>query len=321
MTTVAATKAAPLHSAIADKIRDIEKSPKQRENAVSKLARETVENRVRRRFFEDVYTLQFSADQLQSRPFLNIGPGSFRHRYWRTADKGYGDTNETWTKMRRGKPQPKIDYVWDIYEGRPFPEDTGSFDVIYCSHVIEHLFPEDAGFLLREMRRLLRPGGHLRLVCPDAELMMRAYQAEDWAFFLHYLIAKTQRVTRPLARYTPTEARTACAAFLVEWVSLMTHPQNPKCLRRRDCAAYLASFPSLKDAFDAAGADSSRSLNMQIGGHVNWFDAGKLTDCLDRAGFTQIKRSGYLQSELAFLRDPLLFDRTDPEMSLFLEAR
>ncbi|MGF1468333.1 MAG: class I SAM-dependent methyltransferase [Sandaracinaceae bacterium] len=45
------------------------------------------------------------------------------------------------------------------------PYEDGVFDVVFCHHVIEHLRRPERG--LEEMRRVLRPGGHLILGTPD----------------------------------------------------------------------------------------------------------------------------------------------------------
>lgn len=46
----------------------------------------------------------------------------------------------------------------------PLPLENGSFGVVWCSEVLEHLF--DPAFALREMYRMLRPGGRLLLTVP-----------------------------------------------------------------------------------------------------------------------------------------------------------
>ncbi|WP_108668659.1 class I SAM-dependent methyltransferase [Euzebya rosea] len=46
------------------------------------------------------------------------------------------------------------------------PFDDASFDVVICSHVLEHV-PDDAT-ALRELHRVLRPGGHALLLTPYA---------------------------------------------------------------------------------------------------------------------------------------------------------
>jgi predicted SAM-dependent methyltransferase len=46
-----------------------------------------------------------------------------------------------------------------------FADET--FDGIEFHHVIEHLTPEDGAIALREIWRVLKPGGRLELSCPD----------------------------------------------------------------------------------------------------------------------------------------------------------
>lgn len=62
---------------------------------------------------------------------------------------------------------------WNLAHGVPFAAD--SFDVVYHSHFLEHL-DRDAGIqFLKECHRVLKPGGILRVVVPDLELLVRAY--------------------------------------------------------------------------------------------------------------------------------------------------
>ncbi|WP_350353340.1 methyltransferase domain-containing protein [Microbacterium sp. A8/3-1] len=61
----------------------------------------------------------------------------------------------------------------DVTDPLPFDDDT--FDWIYAEHLLEHLSLRDAIAWLTEARRILRPGGVLRLSTPDLELYMRGY--------------------------------------------------------------------------------------------------------------------------------------------------
>lgn len=47
--------------------------------------------------------------------------------------------------------------------------DIGEFDVVYCSHALEHLYPQDVSAALKEFRRVLKPGGKVVLFVPDLE--------------------------------------------------------------------------------------------------------------------------------------------------------
>lgn len=60
---------------------------------------------------------------------------------------------------------------------RKFPWPDQQADVIYSSHMLEHLSRTDARFFLKECLRVLRSGGLLRLAIPDMELEARRYLA------------------------------------------------------------------------------------------------------------------------------------------------
>jgi len=61
----------------------------------------------------------------------------------------------------------------DLSRGIPFADD--SVDIVYHSHVLEHLDRPVARAFLLEARRVLKPGGMIRIVVPDFESACRAY--------------------------------------------------------------------------------------------------------------------------------------------------
>jgi predicted SAM-dependent methyltransferase len=65
------------------------------------------------------------------------------------------------------------DVEWDLTRPLPLPDD--SVAAVYSSHFLEHLDIAETVALLRECRRVLKPGGHLRVCVPDASLWIRAY--------------------------------------------------------------------------------------------------------------------------------------------------
>jgi predicted SAM-dependent methyltransferase len=89
---------------------------------------------------------------------------------------------------------PRHEYVYrlsehrfihhELEEGLPF--DTESVQHIFCSHVVEHFFRADAEALLREMHRVLRPGGVARICVPDLEHAIRLYHEGAKAAALAY---------------------------------------------------------------------------------------------------------------------------------------
>ena len=55
------------------------------------------------------------------------------------------------------------------------PMQSGSADVLYSSHMIEHLNQTEMRLFLKEARRVLVPGGIIRLVVPDLFQLVQDY--------------------------------------------------------------------------------------------------------------------------------------------------
>ena len=58
--------------------------------------------------------------------------------------------------------------------GIPLPDS--SVDFIFSSHMLHHLYRDEALKLLREALRVLKPGGTIRIAVPDLELIMALYR-------------------------------------------------------------------------------------------------------------------------------------------------
>ena len=61
----------------------------------------------------------------------------------------------------------------DATKGLPIPGAT--VEVIYSSHMLEHLDQKEARLFLAEAKRVLRPGGIIRLSVPDIRKQVRQY--------------------------------------------------------------------------------------------------------------------------------------------------
>lgn len=68
---------------------------------------------------------------------------------------------------------PHVDFVGDILDLSRFAD--GSVDEIYASHVLEHVWLEQAKAVLRAFARILAPGGRLMLSVPDLPTLCRIY--------------------------------------------------------------------------------------------------------------------------------------------------
>ncbi|MBN1126260.1 MAG: methyltransferase domain-containing protein [Sedimentisphaerales bacterium] len=63
--------------------------------------------------------------------------------------------------------------VWNLSKGIPFTSN--SVDAVYHSHLLEHLDRDIAEVFLKEIYRVLKPGGIQRIVVPDFEMLCRRY--------------------------------------------------------------------------------------------------------------------------------------------------
>ncbi len=69
------------------------------------------------------------------------------------------------------------DISWaDATKRIPLPDN--SVEVLYTSHMIEHLDREEVGQFLREAYRVLAPGGIIRIVVPDLRQLVEQYIAD-----------------------------------------------------------------------------------------------------------------------------------------------
>jgi predicted SAM-dependent methyltransferase len=80
------------------------------------------------------------------------------------------------------KGGPGIDVVCDIREGLPLPDE--SVDYIVSIHALPELALPDLVPALRELRRVLKQGGTLRLGLPDLDRAIDAYREGNKGYFV-----------------------------------------------------------------------------------------------------------------------------------------
>ena len=95
---------------------------------------------------------------------LNFGCGTLRLEGWINVDL-------------IGLP---VDLSWDIRRPLPFEEDT--VEAIFHEHVLEHIDAYRGYHFLKECHRILKPGGVMRIVLPDAARYMGSYLDPEHKF-------------------------------------------------------------------------------------------------------------------------------------------
>jgi predicted SAM-dependent methyltransferase len=102
--------------------------------------------------------------------FLNVG-------YWNQLESGriYKDLNGTDNTFMLNH---------DLRFG--IPADDNTLDLVYHSHMLEHLTYQEGIVFIAECLRVLKPGGTMRILVPDLELWINAYTNNNTFFFNQY---------------------------------------------------------------------------------------------------------------------------------------
>jgi predicted SAM-dependent methyltransferase len=117
---------------------------------------------------------------------VNVGCGTFpcQRPGWENLDMALNARLRNLPRLRRflgalhllpgsQDPWPKNLRIHDVRKGLPYEDN--SLLYLYSSHCFEHLYLDQARRFLGECLRVLKPGGVLRLVVPDLELLIRQY--------------------------------------------------------------------------------------------------------------------------------------------------
>ena len=99
--------------------------------------------------------------------FLHVGCGP------NNKSSCLGFNNEDWKEIRFDiDDNINPDIVGTLIDMKSV--ETGSFDAVYSSHNIEHIFPHEVPIALREFYRVLKEDGIVVVTCPDLQSVCEA---------------------------------------------------------------------------------------------------------------------------------------------------
>jgi len=114
---------------------------------------------------------------------------------------GCGDVNRLKFINVDVRPAPHVHYVRDVTDLSIFPDNHA--DLVYASHLLEHVRQKALRKTLWEWRRILKPGGILRLSVPDFDKILHIYESsarnidsilgplmggQDYEYNVHYSV-------------------------------------------------------------------------------------------------------------------------------------
>ena len=89
---------------------------------------------------------------------------------------GCGEQNAPGWINVDAQPFPHVHFVGGVEKLPMFADN--SADLIYACHVLEHISYQRYPEILKEWRRVLKPGGILRIAVPDFDKLLAIYRAE-----------------------------------------------------------------------------------------------------------------------------------------------
>ncbi len=233
--------------------------------------------------------------------YLNVGAGAWFHPYWENLDNPRAD----YTKSLNAS------IGFDLTSGDSWPIKDNSLNIVYSSHTIEHLNDKFTLDLMKQAHKKLKPGGIIRLTCPDIDVLLDAYKRKDEYVFK---VCNTQPLNKPL-KYSIHQSLLLyfageCSGFASNKINITDEEiqKEFKSLTNKD---FLNKYSNMV---------STEFVKNFPRDHKTWFNNEKVMEMLKLAGFKEVYKSSYCQSRSPILRDPNFFDNTHPDISLYVEA-
>lgn len=115
---------------------------------------------------------------------LNLGCGAVRPSGWINTDSSLNANIQKiplvgkWIAKRFNDVEYNDNNMVYMNLNRPWKYKENSVDIVYASHLFEHLSLKSANLFLDESYRCLKPGGVIRLVVPDLYKICKKYIEE-----------------------------------------------------------------------------------------------------------------------------------------------
>ena len=223
--------------------------------------------------------------------FVNIGAGGFSHSRWTNYDLR---ARSNFYKEVQGVEGKDFHHL-DLSDFTELPMDNSSIDLIYCSHVIEHLELDYGKRLLDEFNRILKPGGVARIVIPSQDYYLKAVEIMNKS-------GQTERAHQAVA---------PASKLLNENATNFTNNSLIKMLEE-------ASFDILKFE-DSLMRESSQGISADPSAHLSYWNAEHLVELGLHSKFSEALVLLRTQTMAEPFKNKLVFDNTESHISQYVE--
>jgi predicted SAM-dependent methyltransferase len=163
---------------------------------------------------------------------LNIGCGTDYKKSWINIDNNSDHNIE------------KLDLNWDLRY--PLPFEDNSVDFIFNEHFFEHITPEEALPIMQDLKRVLKPGGVMRIAMPDLESVVSHY--------LHVPLNKDHVIKDYHFEHVKTPAEWINMSFrwwghqwLYDWEELQRRLMEAGFTKMKRCKLHKSKYKDLED--------------------------------------------------------------------------
>ena len=251
---------------------------------------------------EPVIDCKIDTDFDNSKVLLNLGSGNWSCEGWINLDYP-----SAW--YANAQKDHKI-IPYDIRNDK-IPFDDDSVDVIYCSHVVEHIENIYIQKMFTECYRVLKKGRGVRIACPDAEFLyqLSKFNNDYWSWRNEWFDSKHFYEKKFAPRNVDFFVREIATPKLLNYVNSINTEDYETAFNKME----------MYDFFEYLTKDLIFRVEA-VGDHINYWTFDKAKKMLVESGFKTIIRSKWSASVLEEMKNKSKFDIVYPHMSLYVEA-
>ncbi|MDC7221513.1 MAG: methyltransferase domain-containing protein [Spirochaetales bacterium] len=270
-----------------------------------------------------LYIKTYGEESVKRKAFYNISAaghfgfgGGFTHPCWTNIDVDLGDAIFPCF-------DPDKDIAHDPLDMGELPLEVNSAELVQCRFAIEHMSNAAALKLFKEIYRILKPGGILKVVVPNFRLDYEAYKRGDRNYFSWIDLYSNPLMMKNLNLKEPLTHSSLEQVFLVHFAaqaSTVHLDGSENRISDDELNGIMEEFPFEKAMDYCTARCSMDKQRIYRKNHVNWWDASKVSRFLSEAGFNTVIGLSPGQSVSPVMRRTPNFDKLWSDVAIYVEG-